>query len=100
MGVVWVIFIRDGVVNFVVGAWVLVLVFDLFFIVDDVIVAGVLFDALKMMFLVVVVFVWLVWVLIGFLSVCWVVLEFVVDVIFVGVVEVGVTLFVLGDGVV
>ena len=38
--------------------------------------------------------------LIGFLSVCWVVLEFVVDVIFVRVVGVGVVLFVLGDGVV
>ena len=61
--------------------------------------AGVLFDALKMMFLVVV-FVWLVGVLIGILSVCWVVLEFVVDVIFVRVVGVGVVLFVLGDGVV
>ena len=61
--------------------------------------AGVLFDALKMTFLVVV-FVWLVGVLIGILSVCWVVLEFVVDVIFVRVVGVGVVLFVLGDGVV
>ena len=71
----------------------------MFFVIDDVIVAGVLFDALKMMFLVVV-FVWLVGVLIGILSVCWVVLEFVVDVIFVRVVGVGVVLFVLGDGVV